>query len=321
MNTSFSVSSKQQPEWVSEAMDLLTIVLGIAIYSIGFCVFILPHHIVIGGMAGFSTLIYYATSQSVPVAVTMYGTNILLLIIGFKFLGRGFVLRTIFGATVISLMIGAMEGYFTTHPPIVSSTPMSVIMGAVMLGIGIGVYYSHHGTTGGTDIVAAIMSTISDVSMGRVMMIIDISIVACSFFLPFDGDMEERIQSRSQSIIYGWLAIFLYSYIADKFVYQGRQTVQFIILSDKWNEIAHRITHETGRGVTTWDGQGYWTGDGRKLMLVWCRQVDTYHIFCIVKEEDPNAYITNSFVRSVYGNGFDTLKIKPRKWKTPQKKQ
>ena len=129
-------------------------------------------------------------------------------------------------------------------------------MGSILLGIGIGVYYSHHGTTGGTDIVAAVMSKISNVSMGRVMMIVDISIVACSFFLPFDGDMEARIQSRTQSIIYGWLAIFIYSYIADKFVYEGRQTVQFLIISDAWNKIAYRITHETGRGVTTWNGQG-----------------------------------------------------------------
>ena len=117
--------------------------------------------------------------------------------------------------------------------------------------------------------------------------------------------MEARIQSRTQTIIYGWVAIFLYSWLADKYVAQGKQTIQFIILSEKWKVIAHRVTHETGRGAT-----GYWTGEDRKLMLVWCRQVDTYHIFRIVKEEDENAYITNSEVRSVYGNGFDRLKLK-----------
>lgn len=297
----------------AEANDLMFIVIGILIYSIGFCVFILPHQIVIGGMAGFSTLIYYAARESIPVAAIMYGGNLLLLLCGYRVLGRGFVLRTVFGATVISLMIGSMEGYFMAHPPLVADRLMSVVTGAVMLGIGVGIYYSHHGTAGGTDIVAAIFERKSNVSMGRVMMIVDMSIVACSFFLPFDGDMEARVQTRTQTIIYGWLAIFLYSFIADKFVYEGRQTVQFIILSDKWNSIAHRITHETGRGVTTWDGQGYWTGHERKLMIVWCRKIDTYRIFCIVKEEDPNAYITNSYVRSVYGNGFDTLKIKRKK--------
>lgn len=297
-------------QWKTELRHMIAIVIGMAIYAVGFTVFILPHHIVIGGMAGFSTLVFYATSGFLPVAVTMYGTNILLLLGGFKYLGKGFVVRTIFGATVLSLLIGSMEGYFTTHPPLVPDATMSVLLGAMLLGVGIGIYYSHHGTAGGTDIVAAIMAKVGDVSVGRVMMVVDMSIVACSFFLPFDGDMEARVQMRTQSILYGWVAIFLYSYITDKFLNDGRQTVQFIILSDNWAQIAYRITHETGRGVTTLDGTGYWTGAGRKVLLVWCRKPDTYAIYQIVKDEDPAAYITDSIVRSVYGNGFDALKIK-----------
>ena len=126
--------------------DCIAIVSGILIYAVGFTVFILPHHIVIGGMAGFSSLIFYATGGRLPVAVVMYGTNILLLLCGFRYLGKGFVLRTIFGATLLSVLIGSVEGYFTSHPPLVSSAPMSVIMGAVMLGLGIGIYsvsYTH----------------------------------------------------------------------------------------------------------------------------------------------------------------------------------
>lgn len=300
--------SKKNP-LQGEIRDLLVIVLGIAVYAVGFTVFILPHHIVIGGMAGFSTLVFYASGCRIPVALTMYGINILLLVCGWRVLGRGFVLRTIFGATLLSLAIGSVEGYFTTHTPIISSTPMSVILGALLMGLGIGLYYSHGGTAGGTDIVAAIMEKRAHVSMGRVMMIIDVSIVALSFFLPYDGDMEARVQSRTQTIIYGWMAILIYSVLADKYVGEGRQTVQFIILSDKWEEIAHRITHETGRGITTWDAKGYWTGTGRTLMLLWCRKSDTYQIFRIVKEVDETAYITNSYVRSVYGNGFDMLRL------------
>ncbi len=298
---------------LKELRDLFIIMLGMAIYAIGFTVFILPHQIVIGGMAGFSTLIYYATAQRIPIAVIMYGTNILLLACGFKFLGRGFVLRTIFGASVLSVFIGAMEHYFTSHPPLVTDMTMSVIMGAILCGIGIGVYYSHHGTAGGTDIVAAIMTKLSNVSVGRVMMIVDMSIVAASFLLPFDGDMETRIQVRTQVIIYGWLSIFLYSYITDKFLNDSIQTIQFIIISDKWDEIGRRITTETGRGVTTWDGEGFWTREGRKVMLIWGRKANAVAIMTIAHEVDSNAYITYSYVKSVYGNGFDTLKLKRHK--------
>lgn len=301
--------------WRAEAKNMVAIILGIAVYAIGFTIFILPHHVVIGGMAGLGALVFYATSGLIPVAVTMYGTNIILLAVSYKYLGKGFVFRTIFGMTVASIFIGSLEGYFTSHPPLVADATLSVLLGAMLLGVGIGIYYSHHGTTGGTDIVAAVMSKLSNVSVGRVMMIVDMSIVACSFFLPFDGDMEARVQARTQTILYGWIAIFLYSYITDKFLNEGRQTVQFIILSDNWAQIAYRITHEAKRGVTTLDAAGYWTGMGRKMLLVWCRKPDTYQIYQIVKEEDPTAYITTSFVQSVYGNGFDTLRIKDKKRK------
>lgn len=285
--------------------QLIFIVLGILVYSAGFCIFVLPHNVVIGGMAGFSTLVYYASGERIPVAVTMYATNLLLLLIGGRMLGKGFVLRTIFGATMISLFIGLFEGYFMSHPPLVTNTAVSLGLGAVLLGFGIGLYYSNHGTCGGTDIVAAILSQRTSLSMGRVMMIVDITIVALSFFLPFDGDWEARIQVRTESIIYGWLTILVYSVVADKYLQAGRQTVQFFILSNQWQNIAHRITHETGRGATIWDAKGYWTGDARTVVLVWCRKEDTPQMYQIIGQCDPNAYITTSYVHSVYGNGFD----------------
>lgn len=297
--------------------DLLAIIAGITVYSLGFTIFILPHHIVIGGMAGFSTLIYYATGGLIPVAAVMYGTNLLLLVCGFRYLGKGFVVRTVFGMTLMSLLIGALEGYFTSHPPIIASAPMSMFIGAVLLGFGIGIYYSHHGTAGGTDIIAAVLSHTSNISMGRVMMIVDVTIVALSFFLPFEGDLEARIQSRSQTIIYGIIAIFIYSWLADRYVSQGRQTMQYIILSDKWDEIANRITHETGRGATVWDAKGYWTGNERKIMLVWCRMSDAATIQSIAWETDPGAYITTCAVRNLYGNGFDALHVRKKTVKQP----
>lgn len=293
--------------------DYIFIILGMLVYAVGFSAFILPHHVVIGGMSGFGTLVYYFSGEHIPVAVAMYGGNILLLMCAFRYLGRGFVLRTIFGATVLSAMIGAMESYFTSRPPLIGDMTMSVLMGSVMLGIGIGVYYSHHGTAGGTDIVAAVMEKVSSVSVGRTMMIVDITIVALSFFLPFDGDMDARLQVRAETIIYGWAAIFVYSYIADRFILADKRTVQFFILSDKWEKIAYRITHETGRGVSTIDTHGYWSGANRVMLLVWCRQFNTREIFRIVNEVDPGAYITACDVRGVWGNGFDTLKIKSHK--------
>ena len=293
--------------------DYLIIVAGMALYAIGFTVFILPHEIVVGGMAGFSTLVFFASGGLIPVAATMYVVNVLMLVCWFRLLGQKFVIRTIFGATLLSAIIGMIEGYFTSRPPIVADTTMSVIMGSVICGFGIGLYYAHKGSAGGTDIVAAIFEKKSNISIGRTMMILDVTIVTCSFFLPFDGDLDARIQARVQTIIYGWASIAIYSFLANHVVNADKQTIQFLILSPKWKEIADRVTHESGRGVTTFDGRGFWTGENRTMLIVWCRQYDTDRIYEIVRSVDEEAYIIQSEARSVYGNGFDPLRSKPRK--------
>ena len=303
----------------ADARDYLIIVIGMALYAVGFTAFILPHDIVVGGMAGFSTLVFFASGKMIPVAVTMYAVNILMLVCWYRVLGRQFVIRTGFGATLLSLMIGLIEGYFTSHPPIVTDTTMSVLMGSVICGCGIGLYYVHKGSAGGTDIVAAIFEKKSNISIGRTMMIIDVAIVTCSFFLPFDGDLDARIQGRVEPIVYGWASIAIYSLLANYFVNADKQTIQFLILSPKWHEIADNITHRTGRGVTTFDSNGFWTGENRTMLIVWCRQFDADRIYEIVREIDEGAYVIQSNARSVYGNGFDPLRMKPRKSIPPRK--
>jgi len=297
----------------TEARDYTFILAGMAIYAIGFTVFILPHQIVTGGMAGFSTLIYFATGETIPVWVTMLVANMALLMIGYRVLGHTFIIRTIFGAAILSFMIGSIEGIFTSRPPIVTDPTMSVLMGAVICGIGIGTYYRHKGSTGGTDTVAAIMEKVSNISIGRTMVVIDVTIVTASFLLPFDGDFDARVQARVQTILYGWASIVIYSFIADRIVNADRQAIQFLILSPRWEEIAHCVTRESGRGVTTFEGRGFWTNEPRTMLIVWCRQYDADRIYEIVRRVDETAYIIQSAARSVYGNGFDPLRSKPVK--------
>lgn len=297
-------------EHLSSARSLSLIVVGMALYAFGFTAFILPHEIVMGGAAGAATLIYYATGGLIPVAVGIYGLNMILLACGYKYLGKQFVFRTVFGSTVLSLLIGCMEGYFTSHPPFITDVTMSVALGAVLCGIGIGIYFVNHGTAGGTDIIAAIMAKLGHGSVGRTMMVVDITLVALSFFLPFDGDMDQRVQARVQTIIYGWACIFIYSYLADRWINANEKTMQFLILSDQWDALSSRITHEIGRGVTILDGEGYWTHQRRRVMLVWCRRQNMPQLMSIINEVDPSAYVTYNNVAAIYGNGFDRLKRK-----------
>ncbi|MCH5238160.1 MAG: YitT family protein [Muribaculaceae bacterium] len=294
--------------------DYIFIIFGLSLYGAGFSAFILPHEIVIGGLSGVGTLVYFATNGVIPVAVTQYACNILLLFFAYRIVGKTFVLRTIFGATVISLAIGVFEAIFMRlGHPLIPDMSMSAILGAILCGLGIGLTFVHNGSSGGTDIVAAMVSKVSNVSIGRTMIFCDMIIVTCSIFLPFDGSLEQRIEARVPLIVYGWVVTFIIAYMTDMVINTNRQAIQFIIFSSKWSEIADRINQEAHRGVTVVDGEGWYTKKKVKVLMVWCRKIESVMIFRIIKSIDDKAFITQANCNGVYGKGFDTMHVKMKK--------
>lgn len=303
---------------MSNTKDYICIILGLALYAIGFTAFILPHRIVIGGLAGVGTLVLFATNNLIPVAVTSYVLNLLLLGGGYKLLGRTFVLRTVFGATFLSLFIGVLENFFMgLGHPILEDISMSAILGGILCGVGVGTVFVHNGSSGGTDIVAAMVQKVSNVSIGRTIIYVDMTIVASSIILPFDGTFQERMEARVPLIVYGIIVTFVIAYMTDMVINTNRQATQFVIFSRKWEEIATRINMEAHRGVTVMDGMGWYTKHEVKMLMVWCRKIEQVTIFRIVKSIDPDAFIAQGQVNGVYGKGFDTMKVKIKKNKQP----
>ena len=302
---------KRKANLFTSLKDYTFIILGLLLYGIGFTAFILPHEIVIGGLSGVGTLVYFGTKGVIPVAVTQYVCNLILLAIAYRLVGKTFVLRTIFGATVLSLSIGVFEGFFMgLGHPLIEDISMSVILGAILCGVGIGLVFVHNGSSGGTDIVAAMVSKVSNVSIGRTMIFTDMIIVVCSIFLPFDGDVHQRIEARVPVIVYGWVVTFIIAYMCDMIINTNRQATQFIIFSSRWREIADMINQEAHRGVTVLDAEGWYTKQPIKVLMVWCRKIESVTIFRIVKSIDENAFITKSNANGVYGKGFDTMHVK-----------
>lgn len=300
------------------ARDYLSIILGLSIYAIGFTACILPYEVVIGGMSGISTLIYFGTGGLIPVAVSSYALNLVLLAIAYRMVGRTFVLRTIFGVTVLAIAIGVGEGFFMPigHPLIPDRT-VSLVLGGILCGVGIGTCFIHNGSSGGTDIVAACVSKVSNASIGRIMIYTDLLIVSCSIFLPFDGSMQQRIETRIPTIVYGIMVTFIVSFITDQIIHTNRQATQFFIFSPKWREIADKIISEAHRGVTVFDGKGWYTHHDIKILMVYCRKIESVTIFRIIKSIDEDAFVTQGAVNGVYGQGFDKVKIKLKKKNQP----
>ena len=279
------------------AKDYVMITLGLFCYAFGFTAFILPEQIVIGSVTGLSSLIHFWTGANV--AATYYTINIILLAIAFRSVGKQFVLRTIMGATIATIFIGVLQPLFPA-PIIEQQTFMNVILGAVLCGLGLGVVFTHGGSTGGTDIIAAMVAKYSTVSFGRTMMYCDVLIICSSWLLFHSID----------KIVYGLIFMVIYSVMADRVINNTRQSVQFLIISKKWQEIADNIISVAHRGCTILDGKGWYSKEAVKIVLVMCRKHESVNIFRIIKETDREAIITQSNVNGVYGYGFDELKVR-----------
>ena len=279
------------------AKDYVIITFGLLCYAFGFTAFILPEKIVIGSVTGLSSLIHFWLGWNV--AATYYVINIILLAIAFRSVGKQFVLRTIIGASISTLFIGILQPMFPT-PIVEQQTFMNVILGAVLCGFGLGIVFTHNGSTGGTDIIAAMVAKYSTVSFGRTMMYCDVMIICSSWLLFHSID----------KIVYGLIFMVIYSVTADRVINNTRQSVQFQIISKKWKEIADNVITEAHRGCTIMDGTGWYTKDNIKIVMVMCRKHESVNIFRIIKETDREAIITQSNVNGVYGFGFDELKVR-----------
>ena len=292
------VTEKQKAVIRQQAKDFLFMSIGIFLYSFGFTAFILPEKVVMGGVSGLSALAFYAFNF--PPAISMWGINCGLLLLAFRALSRQFTIRTIVGVTVMSLFVGFLQPFFTAHPVITAGEDkfMHVLIGGALGGAGLGLVFSHNGSTGGTDIIIALLNKHFRMSFGRAMQFIDISIIGSSYFL----------FHSTETIVYGVAFTLIASYVCDYIINGARQTVQFIIISKKYEMIADTINKHVHRGVTLIEGKGWYSKGDVKILIVLARKYESQEVFNYIKHIDPEALVSQSFCQGVFGEGFDTIK-------------
>ena len=283
--------------WRQQIKDMMFILMGISMYSFGFTAFILPEKIVMGGVAGLSALIYYAFE--IPPAISLWVINVVLLALAFKALNRQFTIRTIIGVTLMSTIIGIMQPFFQLYPVITAGEDkfMHVLIGAVLCGAALGIVFAHNGSTGGTDIIMAILNKYFRMSFGRAMQLIDIIIIGSSYIL----------FKSTEVIVYGVIFTLFAGYVCDYIVNGTRQTVQFIIISKEYERIADMINNDLHRGVTLLDGKGWYSKHGVKILLLLARKYESQDVFRHIKQIDPEALVSQSQCHGVFGKGFDNF--------------
>lgn len=277
--------------------DYALITLGLVIYAVGLIGFIKPGGIVTGGLAGIALLTEYATDGRIPLQYTYFVVNLCLLGISLKALGVKFLTKTIFGVVVLTGLLTVCQMIF--KQPIISGEPiLSAVIGAMMCGAGIGLVFSANGSTGGTDIVVALINKYKNISFGRGMMLCDFTIICCSYFIFEDY----------HKIIIGLIVMGVMTYSIDMIINGFRQSVQFMIFSEKYETIAKAINTELRRGCTLLDGTGAYTGKPVKVVVVLAKRTESVQMFRLIKSIDEKAFISQANVRGVYGEGFDQIK-------------
>lgn len=274
--------------------DYVVILFGLVVYSIGLVGFLIPNEIVTGGLSGVALLVKYASD--IPVWSSTLVANFILLVIAWILLGKHFVWNTLCGAMGLSAMIGIAEQFL--KPLLEPGDPLGIIIGAACCGTGLGLVYSRNSTTGGTDIVAALVTRYRYISIGRVLMLVDVLIISFSWFL----------FASIEKIIYGLIVAAVVYYSVDVVINGFRQSVQFFIFSLKYDEIATEINRELHRGCTVIHGVGWYSQQPQKILIVLARKTESTTIFRLVKRIDESAFISQANVSGVYGKGFEQMK-------------
>lgn len=301
-----------------EIKAYVIITFGLLLYTLGWIVFLIPNNMVGGGVTGISAILLYAFN--IPVSVSFFVINLILLLIALKVLGKAFGMKTVYAIIIASVFYEIVPPLipqvFIDEIAISNGKLLCAIFGGVCAGLGIGISFSQGGSTGGTDIVALMIVKYRNVSAGRVILLLDVFIIASSLLLPPNEIMDangvvvgvESWGQRFATILYGYILIGACSYSVDMFVSGTKQSLQIFIFSKKYAELADAITSQTGRGVTLIDGEGWYTKQKSKVVMVIMRKDDMSLLYRMIREIDKDAFLSVASVSGVYGKGFDEIK-------------
>jgi uncharacterized membrane-anchored protein YitT (DUF2179 family) len=277
------------------------ILLGTFIMAIAFVVFVSPMKLAPGGVYGIAIILHH--HFNFPIGLSGICLDIPLLIIGTLWLGPKFGLKTVVGIVSLSGFISLWEFLYGYEALLSDSSAqfLLALCGGVLLGVGLGLIFKSRATSGGTDIVAMILSKyFKHIPLGTLLMCVDgiVVLVALAAF-------------RNWSIpLYSWLIIYVTGVVADKIIAGFSSAKAVLIISDKHDEIRYRIMEDLGRGGTYFKGEGMYNHQDKKIIYTTVSRKQLPQLIYFVHEIDPKAFLSVLESSATLGEGFDSLKEK-----------
>lgn len=275
---------------------------ALALYVFSWTAFLIPNEITAGGVTGMSSIINYAFG--IPISYTYLVLNVVLLVAGTIIMGKGFGFKTIFCVLVSTV-------YFEFFPLIpwvsnIDDNLINSIIGGAMSGVGISLVFTQGGSTGGIDIIALVINKYMEVQPGRVFMVADFLIISSILLLP---------DKSIQDLVYGYVVTVAFSYTIDQMLTGSKQSVQMLIITGKYQEMADKLCFEMDKGVTAVNSIGWYKKSESMIIMVVTRKNKMHEVMAAVKETDPKAFLTVTTVMGVYGEGFDQVKARSKQKK------
>lgn len=251
--------------------------------------FLVPHKLLSGGVSGIAIIFYYLWEW--PIGVQMLIMNIPLLGAAYKTLGKAYTIDVIIGTVLFSICVDALRFLSSFH--LVADPMLAAIYGGVFNGIGYGIIFRKGGSSGGTDIVAAMLKKYYSLNMGGVTF-------AFNCIIMFVAALLFGVELAMLTLI----AMFMSASLTDKVVAGFNNKKTIIVISDKTQEIAEEIIKVVGRGVTFLKGEGAFTHQHKEIIFVVVNLTQIGKIKRIADSIDPLAFMIVQDAKEVMGRGF-----------------
>ena len=288
----------KQNKILTTLWDYFLMTVGSLIFCMAWTSFVIPNGLASGGLTGLCTIIQYATGGAVPIGWTYPIVNIGLLLLGFLTLGKGFGIKTIYVIALTSVLFEVLPMFPGLHV-MMEEKLLVALVGAAMESVGLGLVLLRGGSSGGTDIIAMMINKYWPVSPGRVYLFTDIFIIASLFLLPDKGLID---------VVYAYVIMLGFSFGIDFVLLGNKSSVQILVFSSKYEEIANHIIYEVHRGVTALQSVGWYSQKDSKVLLIVARKHQMNEVVNEIKAIDKQAFISVSTAMSVFGEGFEEVK-------------
>ena len=278
--------------WIT---DLAIILFGSALYALGVHSFVSPNNIAPGGVTGIAVVL--TSLLPVKVGTLILAFNIPLIILGFIFLNKSTMIKTLISVAAVTFFTDYLGQYVPTYSAEGGNGIVAALFGGALMGIGLGLNYQREGTTGGTDIVTKIIQRFHpDMKLSVITGALDILVVCFGMLVYKDINV----------VLFAVVAIFVQSKVIDFIVYGTQESRFLMIFSEHSKEIAKKLL-EQGRGVTLFKAEGAYSGDERQVIATAVHRTAYSKVKRLVRETDPQAFVVMTSAAEVFGQGFTKL--------------